>query len=298
MDIIININKPKDISSHDAVSKVKKILKAKKAGHAGTLDPLATGVLIVCVDRATRLASYFSGQDKEYRAVMKLGETTDTQDAYGTVIGKKDLFAIDNGNIRNALLSLKGTLLQEPPMFSALKHKGTPLYKLARKGIDVERKTREITVREIELIDIDLPYVTFRTVCSTGTYIRTLCNDIGNKLGTGAHLFRLERSAVGQFHIDDSLTIEELDAHKERFDVKGVYSMDGALAWMPELTIHESLVGSVKNGAPITPSQCDISSEELKSAAGIRIKSPDNELLAIGGYSPEKDVIRMKVVFA
>jgi tRNA pseudouridine55 synthase len=297
MDCIINLNKPRDISSHDAVSKVKKILKAKKAGHAGTLDPLATGVLIVCVNRATRLASYFSGQDKEYRAVMKLGETTDTQDAYGTILEKRDITDIDEGNIRNVLLSLKGTLLQKPPMFSALKHKGTPLYKFARKGIDVERKTREITVHEIELIDIDLPYVTFRTVCSTGTYIRTLCNDIGNELGTGAHLFRLERSAVGQFHINDSLTIEELDAHKERADVKGVYSIDRALAWMPELTIHESLVGGVKNGAPIPSSQCDISSEELKSAAGIRIKSPDNELLAVGGYSPEKDEIRMKVVF-
>jgi tRNA pseudouridine55 synthase len=298
MDCIINLNKPRDISSHDAVSKVKKILKAKKAGHAGTLDPLATGVLIVCVNRATRLASYFSGQDKEYRAVMKLGETTDTQDAYGTILEKRAIADIDEGNIRNVLLSLKGTLLQEPPMFSALKHKGTPLYKLARKGIDVERKTREITVHEIELIDIDLPYVTFRTVCSTGTYIRTLCNDIGNKLGTGAHLFGLERSAVGQFHINDSLTIEELAAHNERFDVKGVYTMDGALAWMPELRIHESLVSSIKNGAPITPSQCDLSSEELKNATGIRIKSPDNELLAVGGYTPEKDVIRMKVVFA
>jgi tRNA pseudouridine55 synthase len=298
MDCIINLNKPRDISSHDAVSKVKKILKAKKAGHAGTLDPLATGVLIVCVNRATRLASYFSGQDKEYRAVMKLGETTDTQDAYGTILEKRDITDIDGGNIRNVLLSLKGTLLQKPPMFSALKHKGTPLYKLARKGIDVERKTREITVHEIELIDIDLPYVTFRTVCSTGTYIRTLCNDIGNKLGTGAHLFGLERSAVGQFHINDSLTIEELAAHNERFDVKGVYTMDGALAWMPELRIHESLVSSIKNGAPITPSQCDLSSEELKNATGIRIKSPDNELLAVGGYTPEKDVIRMKVVFA
>jgi tRNA pseudouridine55 synthase len=298
MDCIINLNKPRDISSHDAVSKVKKILKAKKAGHAGTLDPLATGVLIVCANRATRLASYFSGQDKEYRAVMKLGETTDTQDAYGTILEKRDITDIDGGNIRNVLLSLKGTLLQKPPMFSALKHKGTPLYKLARKGIDVERKTREITVHEIELIDIDLPYVTFRTVCSTGTYIRTLCNDIGNKLGTGAHLFGLERSAVGQFHINDSLTIEELAAHNERFDVKGVYTMDGALAWMPELRIHESLVSSVKNGAPITPSQCDLSSEELKNATGIRIKSPDNELLAVGGYTPEKDVIRMKVVFA
>jgi tRNA pseudouridine55 synthase len=298
MDSIINLKKPPDITSHDAVSRVKRILKAKKVGHAGTLDPMATGVLIICVNRATRLASYFSDLDKEYRAVMKLGETTDTQDACGTVIEKKDDIDIDKGSIKDALLSLKGTTLQNPPMFSALKHKGTPLYKLARKGIEVERRAREITIHEIELLEIDLPYVTFRTVCSKGTYIRTLCDDIGKKLGTGAHLFQLERSAVGQFNINNSLTIEELGDDKERVDTRGIYSMDEALSWMPELTINESLAVNVKNGAPIGPSQCDISSHELKSAKGIRIKSPDNDLIAIGRYSPEKDALRMNVVFA
>ncbi|KPJ97971.1 MAG: hypothetical protein AMK71_12165, partial [Nitrospira bacterium SG8_35_4] len=290
MDLIINLNKPRDITSHDAVSQVKRILKAKKVGHAGTLDPLATGVLIICVNRATRLASYFSDQDKEYRAVMKLGETTDTQDAYGTVIEKKYPLDIDEENIKNALLSLKGTILQNPPMFSALKHKGTPLYKLARKGIEVERRAREITIREIELLDIDLPFVTFMTVCSKGTYIRTICDDVGKKLGTGAHLFQLERTAVGDFHISNSATIEELDADKEKIALKGIYSMDEALAWMPEVKINASLVGSVKNGAPLRVDQCNISSHDLQSAKGIRIKSPENKLLAVGIYSQEKDV--------
>jgi tRNA pseudouridine55 synthase len=298
MDLIINLNKPLDITSHDAVSKVKRILKAKKVGHAGTLDPMATGVLIICVNRATRLASYFSDQDKEYRAVMKLGEATDTHDAYGTVIEKKSTLDIDEEDIKNALLSLNGTILQNPPMFSALKHKGTPLYKLARKGIEVERRAREITIREIELLDIDLPCVTFRTLCSKGTYIRTICDDVGKKLGTGAHLFQLERTAVGEFHISNSVTIEELDADKEKIDLKGIYSMDEALAWMPEVKINASLVGSVKNGAPLRADQCDISSHELKTAKGIRIKSPENKLLAIGIYSEGKDVIRMNVVFA
>jgi tRNA pseudouridine55 synthase len=298
MDLVINLNKPRDITSHDAVSKVKRILKAKKVGHAGTLDPMATGVLIICVNRATRLASYFSDQDKEYRAVMKLGETTDTQDADGTIIDTKDDIDIDKESIKDALLSLKGTIRQNPPMFSALKHKGTPLYKLARKGIEVERRSREITIHKIELLDINLPYVTFRTVCSKGTYIRTLCDDIGKNLGTGAHLFQLVRSAIGQFHINNSLTIEELGAGNKGVDVKGVYSMDEALSWMPELTINETLVGSIKNGAPIKPFECDISFDELKSAKGIRIKAPDNKLLAVGIYSPEKDVVRMNVVFS
>lgn len=298
MDLIINLNKPRDISSHDAVTKAKKLLKAKKAGHAGTLDPLATGVLIICLNRATRLASYFSGLDKEYRAVMKLGETTDTQDARGVVLEKKDAVAIDKESVQDALLSLKGTVLQEPPMYSALKHRGTPLYKLARKGIDVERRARAITIHEIELLGIEIPYVAFRIVCSTGTYVRTLCDDLGKRLGTGAHLFQLERTAVGQFHIDDSLSIEELAAAEGRSGLKGVYSMDGALAWMPELRVHESLAMSVRNGAPVKAEEYAGFSDALRTAKGIRIKSPDNELLAVGSYSPEKDMIRMKVVFA
>lgn len=298
MDLIINLNKPKDITSHDAVASVKSILKAKKAGHAGTLDPLATGVLIICVNRATRLASYFSDQDKEYRAVMKLGETTDTQDAYGTVTKIKDVPDIDEDTIRNALLSVKGTVLQNPPMFSALKHKGTPLYKLARKGIEVERKAREITIHEIDLLDTDLPFVTFRTVCSKGTYIRTICHDVGKELGPGAHLFGLERTAVGRFHRDSSVTIDALAAEEDMMNTKGVYSMDSALAWMPELIVQESLVRNVKNGAPITADQCGGFSDALIKAKGIRIKSPGNELLAIGSYSSEKHSIRMNVVFA
>jgi len=298
MDIIINLNKPKDITSHDAVAKVKRILKAKKAGHAGTLDPLATGVLIICTGRATRLASYFSGLDKEYRAVMKLGQTTDTQDAYGTVLEHKDFSDIDREKIEKVLLSFKGTTRQNPPMFSALKHKGTPLYKLARKGIEVERKAREITIREIEVLSVDLPFVTFRTVCSKGTYIRTLCDDAGRKLGIGAHLFRLERTAVGHFHVEKSSTFEGLASRESDAELRGIYSMDSALAWMPELAIDEPLVRSVKNGAPLSAGQCGAFSAELKNANGIRIKAPDNRLLAVGRYSDDKDLIVMNVVFA
>ncbi len=296
MDIIINLNKPKDITSQDGVTKVKKILHAKKAGHAGTLDPMATGVLLVCVNKATRLASFFSSLDKEYRAVMKLGTSTDTQDAYGKVIETVDDISADREQVEAVLRSYAGKTLQEPPMFSALKHKGKPLYKLARKGIEIERKPREINISMIELLDFNLPYVTFRARCSKGTYIRTLCHDMGKKLGTGAHLYELERTAIGDFHISDSLSPDELFSMKKgEYTSKGMYSMSDALSWLPELTVEDSVLRAISHGNPVKLP--DIS-DELKTAEAIKIKSQDNKLLSIGKYMPDKDVIKMDIVFA
>ncbi len=296
MDIIVNLNKPKDITSHDAVTKVKKILRAKKAGHAGTLDPMATGVLLVCVNRATRLASFFSSLDKEYRAVMKLGTSTDTQDAYGKVIETCDDISVDREQIEAVLKSFSGKTLQEPPMFSALKHRGKPLYKLARKGIEIERKPREINISLIELLDFHLPYVTFRARCSKGTYIRTLCHNMGKKLGTGAHLYELERTAIGDFHIADSISPEKLIeiSYGEYVD-KSIYSMSDALSWLPELTVDDSASRAISHGNPITSNEI---SDELKTAEAIKIKSRDNNLLSIGRFLPEKKIVKMDIVFS
>ena len=297
VDILISINKPKDITSQDAVTTVKRILKVKKAGHTGTLDPLATGLLIICVNRATRLASYFSGLDKEYRAVMKLGETTDTQDAYGKVIGKTGPVDIDKGRIEETLKSFEGKILQHPPMFSALKHKGRSLYKYARQGIEIERAHREISIYSIKLINIDLPNVTFIARCSTGTYIRTLCHDIGQKLGVGAHLLELERTAVGPFGIENSLTFEELQSVSEgELADKGFYTMNEALSWMPEFKIKEPMLKTAIHGHPITLGNME-PAEDIKSAAGIRLVSTAGDLLAIGSYSSVENEIKMDVVF-
>jgi len=299
MDLIISLNKPKDITSQDAVTKVKRILKVKKAGHTGTLDPLATGLLLVCINRATRLASYFSGLDKEYRAVMKLGEATDTQDAYGKIISKADRVDVDRRTLEETLSSFKGRILQQPPMFSALKHEGQPLYKLARKGIVIERSLREVYIHDIELLDFSLPFVTFRTRCSKGTYIRTLCDDIGKKLGFGAHLSGLERTAIGSFRIEDSLTPEELmGVAINEPGCKGIYSIDRALSWMPELTIHGSEARAVMHGNPLRVNNSLILSDECRKAEGIRIKSPAGELLAVGRFSEERNLIKMDVVLA
>lgn len=297
MDIVISINKPRDITSQDAVTKTKKILKVKKAGHTGTLDPLATGLLIICVNRATRLAPYFSGLDKEYRCVMKLGETTDTQDAYGKIIDRIDSVEVGREVVEDTLHAFKGKILQLPPMFSALKHKGKPLYKLARKGIEVERKPREINIHDIALLDFNLPFVSFRTICSKGTYIRTLCDDIGKKLGTGAHLCELERTAVGRLNITESITLDELQAVSQGDLIKkGIYTMDEAMSWLPEFKVKDFMLKSVIHGNPIKLNTINVD-HEFKTAPGIRIKSPDGGLLAIGSYASEKNIIKMDVVF-
>ncbi|MBI4843487.1 MAG: tRNA pseudouridine(55) synthase TruB [Nitrospirae bacterium] len=299
MDLVISLNKPKDITSQDAVTAVKKILKVKKAGHCGTLDPMATGLLLICTNKATRIASYLSDFDKEYAAVMKLGESTDTQDAYGEVISKADRIDVSEADIEAELSSFTGQISQLPPMFSALKHKGKPLYEYARQGIDIARTSREVNIKSIELLNFDLPFVRLKVACSKGTYIRTLCNDIGKKLGAGAHMTELQRTAIGQFNINESLTLDELkDADLSRPDNRGIYTMDSALKWMPEFKTDEGMAEGVRHGNPVVIGQGVNLSEDIKNAQGIRIKSPDNELLAIGRYDNEKNIIKMDVVFA
>lgn len=300
MDIVINLNKPKGITSQDAVTAVKKILNVKKAGHAGTLDPSATGILLVCADKATRLVSYFSSLDKEYIAVMKLGEATDTQDSCGNVIEKADKVDVREDEIKNALKSFEGMILQKPPMFSALKHKGQPLYKFARKGMDIPREPREVHIRRIGLVQIDLPFVSFRVLCSKGTYVRTLCDDIGRKLGTFAHLYGLERSAIGPFGIKDALSLDELQVQVQSQSVsKGIYSMDSALSWMPEVKVKEPVIKSVRNGNPIMMNDCLEIPVNLNAGDSVKIKSPQSEFLAIGSLIENyKKTFKMDIVFA
>jgi tRNA pseudouridine55 synthase len=296
MDIIISLNKPKGITSQDAVTKVKRILNIKKAGHTGTLDPMATGLLLVCVNKATRLASYFTDLDKDYRAVMKLGESTDTQDAEGNVTASSNKVDFDESAIREALKSFEGKILQQPPMFSALKHKGKALYKYARKGIEIERKPREITIYKIELLKINTPYVEFMVRCSKGTYIRTLCYDLGQKLGTEAHMAELERTAIGSFKVNDSLSPDELRSASERAQLNtGVYTLNEALYWMPEFRIREEQSKAVVHGSPLTLRAAELS-DQYKEGTPIRVTSPDGVMLAIGSFLPQLNKIKMKMV--
>ena len=230
---------------------------------------------------------------------MKLGETTDTQDAEGNIIERNEQIEIDEATIANTLKSFKGEIHQIPPQFSALKHKGKPLYKYAKKGINIPLEPRKVLIHSIELLNIAIPYVCFRVLCSKGTYIRTLCHDIGKRLGTGAHLSELERTAVGPFNAKDSLSIEALKSIAATgTSGKGIYSMDTALSWMPEIKIKETLVNAVKNGSPVKIKDCLDFSENFKNASGIKLKSPEGKLLAIGRFHPDKESIGMDVVLA
>lgn len=204
---VLVIDKPKGLTSHDVVMEVKKTIKARKVGHTGTLDPIATGVLPLCIDRATRFARFLEGDIKEYIATMKLGEETDTYDLEGGVVSKGDWSSLTRQDILSTLKGFKGRLKQVPPMFSAIKKDGIPLYKLARKGVVVDRRPKEVDIHEIRPIEVTTPYVTFSVVCSKGTYIRSLCFDIGRRLGCGAHLVALRRVRSGRFSIMDSLPL-------------------------------------------------------------------------------------------
>ncbi|NQT90707.1 MAG: tRNA pseudouridine(55) synthase TruB [Candidatus Omnitrophica bacterium] len=210
MDNILIIDKPKGLTSHDVIDLVRKRLKVKKAGHCGTLDPMATGVLVVLLNKATKLSSQFSADDKEYLCTMTLGATTDTQDSTGKVLKEAGLDGIDDDRIKEAIMSFKGKQEQIPPMVSAKLHKGKRLYKLARKGIEVERSPQQIEIKEIEIVGISKPEAEFKVTCSKGTYIRTLCHDIGEKLGCGAHMSALRRMRSGKFHIDDAISAEDI----------------------------------------------------------------------------------------
>ncbi|MEE8185420.1 MAG: tRNA pseudouridine(55) synthase TruB [Thermodesulfobacteriota bacterium] len=206
---ILVIDKPKGLTSHDVVLKVRKAINVRKVGHLGTLDPMATGVLPLCIGRATKIARFLDNVKKEYVAKIRFGVETDSYDATGRVIAETDTSSICEEDVRRTLQLFKGKMEQIPPMFSAIKVNGTPLYKLARKGIYIERKPREIEIHSIDIEEVNLPYLVLRISCSKGTYIRSLGHDIGMRLGCGANLVALRRIKNGQFTLEDSIGLDQ-----------------------------------------------------------------------------------------
>ncbi|MCC6502112.1 MAG: tRNA pseudouridine(55) synthase TruB [Deltaproteobacteria bacterium] len=201
---VLVIDKPQGWTSHDVVAHVKRKLKAKKVGHLGTLDPLATGVLVLVIDGATKCSNLLDTGAKEYVAMLKLGEETDTYDREGKIVASADASAVTDEAVRRGLDNFRGRIKQVPPMYSAIKSGGTPLYKLARKGVTIEREAREVEIYNLDVVRIDLPIVEFRALCSRGTYLRSICHDLGVLLGVGAHLVELRRTASGSFSIDEA----------------------------------------------------------------------------------------------
>ena len=212
---IINVYKEKGYTSHDVVAKLRGIAGQKKIGHTGTLDPDAEGVLPVCLGKATKVCELLTDKDKTYRAVLFLGQTTDTQDASGTVLETSDISNLNESQVTEAVQSFVGEYAQIPPMYSALKVGGKKLYELAREGKTVERKARNVKIHSIKILRVDLPRVEMEVSCSKGTYIRTLCHDIGEKLGVGGCMESLLRVRVGRFVLADSLRLSEIQRAKE-----------------------------------------------------------------------------------
>ena len=210
MDGIINIYKERGFTSHDVVAKLRGVLRQKKIGHTGTLDPDAVGVLPVCLGKGTKICEFLSDEDKTYRAVLRLGVTTDTQDHTGKVLRERSVDVTEE-QVREVIEEFEGKQMQLPPMYSALKVNGRKLYELAREGREVERKAREVYFYEIEILRIELPLVEMKVTCSKGTYIRTLCHDIGEKLGCGGCMQELTRTRVGTFYLEDSLTLAQVE---------------------------------------------------------------------------------------
>ena len=252
MDGVINIYKERGFTSHDVVAVVRKTLNTKKAGHTGTLDPDAEGVLPVCVGQATKLADYIMAERKSYRAEITFGAETTTQDASGEVIEKYD-FRFDENALRNVLKEFIGPQRQLPPMYSAIKVNGKKLYELAREGKEIERKAREIEIYDIRIVDIFPPYrVVIDVDCSKGTYIRTLCSDIGKKLGWGAYMSSLTRTASGRFLIEDAVKLDELKEIAKNGGIDSVLiTPDRALADYKRITVGKKAEKYLYNGGKI-----------------------------------------------
>lgn len=245
---IINIYKEAGYTSHDVVAKLRGILNQKKIGHTGTLDPDATGVLPVCLGVGTKLCDMLTDKDKEYVAELYLGVATDTQDMSGTVLSNAEV-TIDEKSLREIIYSFQGEYEQLPPMYSALKVNGRKLYELAREGKTVERKTRKVRIEEIEILEMNLPIVKMRVVCSKGTYIRTLCDDIGKKAGCGGAMKSLQRTRSGRFSIDDALKldrVQELAAENRVGDF--IISADEMFPQLEKLKVKQDYNKMLKNG--------------------------------------------------
>jgi len=277
MDLVVQFNKSGNMSSHDAVSAVKKLFKVRKAGHAGTLDPLATGVLLVCLNEATKITGYLSDLDKEYIVTAKLGESTDTYDTEGIIIRKSEYaLAVTRSEVEKTLSGFTGAIEQTPPMFSALKINGKPLYELARKGIEVDRKPRVVMVRSIDIMEFKLPFLRLRVSCSKGTYIRSLCNDIGDALGVGAHVTELARTRIGDFTLENAAEIDELPRKTE-----ALHTIDVALKHLPEIHVNRDEYLRARNGNPIGLT-LDIERKGGQSGSFVRMKNPEGKIFGIG----------------
>ena len=276
MDGILNINKPRGKTSFSIVAIVRRLSGERRVGHAGTLDPEATGVLPVCIGKATRIVEFLMDTTKTYHAEVELGVTTDTYDATGKVIQQGDIVGIDRQQVETALESFHGEIIQIPPMYSAVKHNGRPLYELARAGRTVEREGRPIEIHNLELLEWNTPVATIEVVCGKGTYIRSLAHDLGQVLGCGAMLRNLTRLRCGFFSIEDSVSLPELeDAFGCGQWQKYLYSIDSILSHWKAWTVSDEIAQAIRNGQSV-----ELGDEAGNGGEVLSTPSSDNRCLA------------------
>ncbi len=293
MNGILNVYKEPGFTSFDVVAKLRGICKQKKIGHTGTLDPAASGVLPVCLGNATKLCGFLTEKTKEYRAVMRLGVETDTQDMTGKILLRRPVEAKEDA-VRAAVLSFVGEYAQVPPMYSALKVNGKKLCDLARAGREVEREGRPVTIGSIEIGEIALPLVSMTVTCSKGTYIRTLCHDIGQKLGCGGAMESLVRTRSGQFTLQEAHTLAEIEA----FAADGrlgelLLPTDSVFSGLPAARVREEARKAAVNGNPLSGEELILTGQ----AEQLRVYDPDGAFLGIYGWEAEKGRFRPLKMF-
>lgn len=290
-DGILNLDKPSGPTSHDVVDRVRTLTGIRRVGHAGTLDPLATGVLLVCLGRATRVVEYLMEGTKTYRARVRMGITTDTYDAEGSIVTESPV-QVSRAQVETGMAHFRGVISQLPPMYSAVKHQGTPLHRLARQGIHVDREPRRVEVYRLELTAWEPPECTIEVDCSQGTYVRTLAHDLGHILGCGAHLTALARLASGGFKLEDAISLQDLEkaAAEDRW-TDLLQPIDAALVHLPELRLDEKAARRICSGQGVAS----------EGAAGpddlARAYSPDGTFLALAAYDAKHKVWRPRKVF-
>ena len=252
VDGFVVIDKPGGMSSNEAVQKAKRLFGARKVGHTGSLDPLATGVLPLCFGEATKFSQYLLASDKKYRARIKLGIATDSGDADGKTVSTRSAEGIGRPDIEKALNCFRGEIMQAPPMFSAVKHKGQPLYKLARQGIEIEREARAVTIYSNELLDFEGDEFEVETYCSKGTYVRAIADEMGEMLGCGAHVAALRRSRAGPYDESDLVTFDELEKAREQGSLDPyLQPVWSAVREWPEVLLNEDVAYYLRHGQPV-----------------------------------------------
>lgn len=296
---VINIYKERGYTSHDVVGKLRGILKQKKIGHTGTLDPDAEGVLPVCLGKATKLCDLLTDKEKTYRAVLLLGKNTDTQDISGTVLSEQPV-AADEETVRGAVMSFVGAYDQIPPMYSALKVNGQKLCDLARAGKEVERKPRRVTIREIRVEQVELPRVTMEVTCSKGTYIRTLCQDIGEKLGCGGCMESLLRTRVDRFCLEEAIKLGEVEALKTEKGLEGlmekILPIDGMFAAAPKAVVLEEGMKALINGNTLRAASVQ-TEQPVPDGERVRVYDADGRFYALYCYEESEKQYRLEKMF-